>query len=534
MWILVLTCIVIAWAVFKLAKVGKREPTLPPGPPTLPVLGNVHVFPTEFGFFKFTEWAREYGDIFSLKVGPDTVVVITSMKAVKELIDQQSGLTADRPKSYMVETMYEDVHAALMRYSCVDTFLISDSRLFFTPDEKWRLLRKTMHPILTPAGAAEHQPIQAAETTQLMYELLHSPDDFFTHLKRYSTSVITSVVFGKHFPRYECPEMEAIFKSVDAAERVFEYGAHPPVDQLPFLNYIPDRWARWKRMAKWGNRTDSTREENGCFLENAIKKQEEYGLTRKMLGYLGGVLLDGGAHTTSAFLQTLILCLMAYPEVQKKAQAEIDRLVGQGRAPRLEDFDQLPYCQALINETHRFRPVAPMGIPHAMLDEGEYRNYVLPKGTVIFINVWGIYHDPDVYDDPEVFNPDRYLGNQFGTKAGVDVRDFRNNIAFGGGRRICPGMHLGNTSLALNVMNLLWAFDLSPLTDPRTGKPVPVDTFKYDKGAFYAPTPFSCNIKPRSAAKARIIEEEFLAAQSVFEKFEKASTVELEPVDESF
>ncbi|KAK7457806.1 hypothetical protein VKT23_010148 [Stygiomarasmius scandens] len=522
-----------AWMISKLARVGKREPTLPPGPPTVPLLGNAHIFPTEFAFFKFTEWARKYGDIYSLKVGTDTVVVATSMKVVKELIDQQSGLTCDRPKSYMAETMYGDVHMTLIRYN-----------------DNWRLLRKNMHPILTPAGAAQHQPIQNAEATQLMYELLHSPESFFTHIQRYSTSVITSVVFGKHYSRYECPEIDAIFKSIHAAERVFEIGAHPPVDQIPFLNYIPDRWARWKRMAKWGNRL-STRiyfhllkvceerirrgEENGCYLENVIKHQEEYGLTRKMIGYLGGVFLDGGSHTTSAFLQTMILCLIAFPQSQRKAQEEIDRVIGQNRAPRPEDFAQLPYCQAIINETHRFRPVAPLGIPHAMRTDGHYRNYILPKGTVIFVNTWGISHDPDVYDDPEVFNPDRYLDNPFGTKAGVDIRDFRNtNIAFGGGRRICPGMHLANASLVLNVMNLLWAFEFSPATDPRTGKTVPIDIFNYDKGAFYAPAPFPCSIKPRSAATALVIDEEFLNAQSIFEKFEGTDTVELESVDETF
>ncbi|KAK7437469.1 hypothetical protein VKT23_018540 [Stygiomarasmius scandens] len=533
MWMLILVCVVVAWMIFKLANVGRREATLPPGPPTVPLLGNMNIFPTEFAFFKLTEWARRYGDIYSLKIGPDTVVVVTSMKAVKELIDQQSSLTCDRPKSYMAETMYGDVHMTLINYN-----------------ENWRLLRKNMHSILTPAGAAKHQPIQHAEATQLMYELLHSPERFFTHIKRYSTSVIASVVFGKHFPRYECPEIDAIFKSVDAAERVFEIGAHPPIDQLPFLNYIPDRWARWKRMAKWGNRLSARiyfhllkvceeriqrGEENGCYLENVIKHQEEYGLTRRMTGYLGGVFLDGASHTTSAFLQNVIMCLTAFPEAQRKAQEEIDRVIGHNHVPRLEDLDQLPYCQAIINETHRFRPIAPLGIPHAMRADGQYRNYLLPKGTMIFINTWGIYHDPEMYDDPEVFNPDRYLGNPTGTKAGVDIRDFRNtNIAFGGGRRICPGMHLANASLALNVMNLLWAFDFSPAVDPSTGNTIPVDIFNYEKGAFYAPAPFSCTIKSRSAAKALIIEEEFLNAQNIFRKFEDIGTVELEPVDETF
>ncbi|KAF5367009.1 hypothetical protein D9758_003845 [Tetrapyrgos nigripes] len=185
-----------------------------------------------------------------------------------------------------------------------------------------------------------------------------------------------------------------------------------------------------------------------------IKNQDEY-RTRKLVGYLGGALLDGGAHTTSAFLLSMVLCLIAFPEVQKKAHEEIDCIIGQDHAPRLEDFASLPYCQALLNETHRFCPVAPLGIPHAMLTDGLYRGYVLPKRSIVFINAY-------VYKDPETFNPDRYLQNEFGAKPGVDTSHFGNNIVFGSGRRICPGQHLANTSLALNVMNLLWAFEFSP------------------------------------------------------------------------
>ncbi|THV01085.1 cytochrome P450 [Dendrothele bispora CBS 962.96] len=419
-----------------------------------------------------TEWAREYGDLYSLKIGPDTTIVVTSMKAVKELMEQQSGLTCDRPRSYILDILHEGYHAATMRYN-----------------ERWRLLRKSMHSILTPDGVVAHQPVQVAEATQLMYDLLHSPEDFYTHVRRYSTSVITSIVFGKRFPQYNCPEVKGIFKSLSAGEAAAEYGAHPPVDQLPFLKYVPERWASWKRKAKLGNRLFCRNifhllslcedriqcgEGNGCFLEDVIQNQEKYRLTRKMIGYLGGVLLDGGAHTTSAFLQSMILSLIAFPEAQKQAHEELDHVIGEDRAPRLEDFVNLPYCQALINETHRFCPVAPLGIPHAIFKDGQYRDYILPQGAVVFINVY-------VYEDPEIFNPGRYLQNEFGTKPGINVSDFRNNIVFGSGRRVCPGMHLANNSLALNVMNLLWAFEFSPAIDPKTGKPVPVDVFKYEK-----------------------------------------------------
>ncbi|THU92382.1 cytochrome P450 [Dendrothele bispora CBS 962.96] len=406
-----IACALCVWICVRIIRIGRREPNLPPGPPTVPVLGNIHIFPIKFAFFRLTEWARKYGDIYSIKIGPKTIIVLSSMKAVKELIDQQSGLTCDRPKSYMADTMHEGLFTPLVGYN-----------------ELWRRLRKTMHTILTPNGAAAHQSIQAAEATQLMHDMLHSPELYFTHIERYSTSVIASIVFGKHFTHFDCPEMDAIFKSIHTGVKVLEPGAHPPIDQVPILNYIPERWAKWKRLAKRGNRLAShiylhmlsiceqriqRGEENGCFLEDIIKNKNQYELSRRQISFLGGALLDGGAHTTSAFLQSLVLCLTAFPDTQKKAQAEIDKVIGLDRVPQLEDFARLPYCSALINEMHRFRIVGPLGIPHATLDDGMYRDYFLPKESLIFINsceslsdivyvlvvhvflhAGGIYHEP--------------------------------------------------------------------------------------------------------------------------------------------
>ncbi|KAG8697762.1 hypothetical protein FRC09_007652 [Ceratobasidium sp. 395] len=94
-------------------------------------------------------------------------------------------------------------------------------------------------------------------------------------------------------------------------------------------------------------------------------------------------------------------------------------------------------------------------------------------------------------------------------------------MAFGSGRRLCPGIHLANSNLMLNTMNLIWAFDFSPAIDPQTKKPIPVDTHDYAKGILTAPNPFKATIKPRSAHHAEIIHHDFVAAGSAFEPFER-------------
>ncbi|KAK0469876.1 cytochrome P450 [Desarmillaria tabescens] len=529
------------WVVLRLKRIGSREPGLPPGPPTVPLLGNLHIFPAEYAHYRFTDWARIYGDIYSLKVGPGTVIVITSAAAVKELMDKRSASTADRPPNHMADVVAGGSNMVLSRYSDV-----------------WRVLRKNAHAVLTPKASLEHVPIQSAEATQLMYDILQTPEAFYTHVRRYSSSTILSITYGKRCLRYESPEATLFFKAQHLWELVLEPGAHPPVDLLPFLQHLPGAWKslckearRLQRQLYFGLLDECQArlqhgQENGCFMEKVLQNQELLGLNRELAGYLGGVLIEGGSDTTSSFLQSLILALVAFPEAQRKAQEEMNKVVGDQRLPTLDDFADLPYIQAIIKEvclpsklptgrfphvpflwqTHRFRPVAPVAIPHGMLAAEEYRGYMIPKGATIFVNTWGIFHNPDVYDEPEVFNPDRYLLTEHGTKPGVDDSHFRSTLVFGSGRRICPGMHLANHSLMINTMNLIWAFQFSPTKDPVTSATLPVDIFAYEKGILTAPRPFQCHIAPRSEGKVNLIKRAFLDAEDVFVKFESGITAE--------
>ncbi|KAF9269293.1 cytochrome P450 [Marasmius fiardii PR-910] len=521
--LVLLLCALLALCVSKIRKIGTREPYLPPGPPTTWLLGNVSAFPTVWPWFKFTRWAEEYGDIYSLKIGSSTVIVITGAEVVRELMDKRSAATAGRPKSWMIDTVTDGLHIALGRYS-----------------DGWQILRKTVQVIFSPKAVQSQLPIQRAEATQLLYDFLKTPEGFCEHLRRYTNSVIMSIVYGKRCPRYESYETKAFYESQRIWNIALDPGAHPPLDVFPILNYIPEKWAPWKRIAREVRRQqrdlyftvlDECEKrimkgvENGCYMEEVLARQEEFQLTREMIGYLGGVLLEGGSETTATILHTLCLFLTAYPSVQQKAQKEIDAAVGHERLPSLEDFSNLPYIQAVMKEVHRLRPAAPILIPHSSLTTEEYRGYVIPEGTTIFVNMWGIFHSPEYFEDPEVFSPDRFLLNEQGTKPGVDITNFRSNLVFGCGRRICPGMNLANNSLMLNTMNLIWAFNFTPLRNPE-GKDLPVNVNDFERGLVYVPKPFPCQITPRNDHVVEIIEREFRDSTETFLKFERDLSME--------
>ncbi|KAJ7640278.1 cytochrome P450 [Mycena polygramma] len=508
-------------------KAGARERGLPPGPPTLPIIGNLHLFPTEFTHLQFTEWARTYGGIYSLKLGSGTAIVLTDAAAAKELLDKRSANTGDRPVMSVAELTTGGLNFGVAHYG-----------------ELWKTMRKTAHSILSPTAATRHLPIQRAESTQLMHDILHSPQSFYTHVQRYAGSVILSVLYGKRAPQYETPEITQWFHLEGEWSRLLEAGATPPVDLFPILKLIPERWAKWRRdclkvrglqQALYFGLLDETTErlrkgeENGCYMEEVLAKQAEFGMSREMTAYFGGTLIEGASATTASYLQSFILAMVAYPDAQKKAQAEMDLIVGEDRMPTLEDLEHMPYIRALILEAHRFRPTLPLLVPHATIAPEEFNGYIIPKETTVFVNAWGILHDPALYDDPENFIPDRYMLNENGTKPGVDGSDVKPNFVFGFGRRVCPGIYLGQNSININVLNLVWAFDFKPAIDAG-GNPVQPDLFAYAKGLAAVPHPFKCRIIPRTAMKAKIIEREFVEAGPTFEKFELG----LSPEDKEF
>ncbi|ESK85938.1 cytochrome p450 [Moniliophthora roreri MCA 2997] len=508
----------LAWLIQKTLKIGRREKYLPGGPPTVPILGNLHIFPIEDPHLKFTEWAQQYGDIYSLKISSSTFIVISGMEAVSELMDRRSATTADRPKYHMGKRVTNNLNMGLCGYS-----------------DTWRALRKAAHTILTPAAAESHLPIQRAEATQVLYDFIQNPDDFFNHIGRYTNSVIMSVLFGKRCPRYETPESLGFFESQELWNRCMSPTVVPPVDLLPFLDYIPESWAWWKQLASETRQKQRALyfglldeceqrmkrgEENGSYMEQILMEERELGLDREMIGYLGGILLEGGTETTASFLRCLVMALIVFPDVQRKAQAEIDGVVSRERMPTLSDIKDLPYIQALIKEVHRFHPVSPI-VPHATLADEEYRGFVLPKGTTILVNTYGIYHNPQYFDNPEVLDPGRYLSHEFGVKEGVDASFFRDDLVFGYGRRACPGIYIARDSLNLNTMNLIWAFDFAPFKDAM-GKEIPVSFDNHEKkGIVPVLLPFKCSIRPRSQNVVNIVEREFKEATETFVKFER-------------
>jgi cytochrome P450 len=158
--------------------------------------------------------------------------------------------------------------------------------------------------------------------------------------------------------------------------------------------------------------------------------------------------------------------MISNPAALAKAQEELDSLCGTERSPNLDDLDKLSYLRACMNEvrknvyiyrystnnwtqTLRWRPVAPGGIPHLLMEDDYYEGYYLPRGTIVFANAWSIHREKEEYSAGDSFTPERFLGNKFGSLANEkEANDHRRTTySFGAGRRVCPGQRLAENSL---------------------------------------------------------------------------------------
>ncbi|KAF2182292.1 cytochrome P450 [Zopfia rhizophila CBS 207.26] len=517
-YVAILFIIYLLYVSYKILRIGYRDKRLPPGPPTLPILGNAHQIPTKKFYLKLKEWSDQYGKIFSVKLGSGTMIVLNDRRAVHDLIDKKSAIYSERPIDYNSEVAMGNENFAIMHA---------------TP--MWRAQRKVASQNLAPRVLDEKvAPIQEAEISQLMHDLLETPDQFSNHMKRATASVASIVLYGFRAPTFDNFWVTSVYEAVNHVNRTLEPGTYPPTEQFPILKYIPDRWAPWNARAKlcystmtkiWAEARDKVdeRRRNGDdrpsiadkLLSGATKLDTP--LTYNQFNNFLGALQMGGAETTASMMLTNILYLAKHPWVQEKARVELDRVCGTERMPMWSDFSQTPYINCIVKEGLRIRPVAPVNLAHRVNRDDWFDGMLIPKDSIIFVPSYALHHTE--YDDPETYNPDRYLKHP---KLAMDYAGNRNphHYAYGAGRRICVGIHLAERTQWRITAKLLWAFNIEPAVDEVTGEVVELDLNSYSEGLLHQPMPYRVKITPRSDKHAEVIRKDFEGVEDFLRKWE--------------
>jgi len=227
---------------------------------------------------------------------------------------------------------------------------------------------------------------------------------------------------------------------------------------------------------------------------------------------VAGSIFNAGSDTTSATLEWFMLAMTLYPEVQKKAQQELDRVVGRGRLPQFSDRPDLPYVDALVKELFRCFTVTRIGlgflkvasilwdlmcctaVPHYTTEDDIYEGYFIPAKSLVIGNSWALMNDPLEYPDPFIFKPERF----FPDKQGKTPRDPISCGALGFGRRICAGRHLADSSIWIMVASVLAKCEICPAKDEK-GNEVDVHyALEPAPGFFCRPPYFPFTVKART------------------------------------
>lgn len=463
----------------------RRQLSSPPGPHPLPIIGNIHQAPKTYPERQYHEWTKKYGPIFKLQMGLQPVIVLGNYETAHQLLDKRGDIYSSRPSMPMVaDCVGRGLHPHLMSYNA-----------------RYRSHQRLMKSYLNSRVSQAYTTIQDLESKQVILELL-SASDFCRIYSRSAASLIISLAYGKRLVTGKEPELAQIEKVLENFITAARLGTWA-VDALPVLNYLPKWLAPWKRTADQMYQYESTvHSENFAAAQKSpfwncckqvTKRSQLPGLEN---AYNVGLIFMAGTDTVSITLESFTLAALLNPDVQQKAQAELDLVVGGYRLPVFSDKANLPYINALILEVLRWRPVLVTGIPHAVSQDDEYLGYRIPKGSVVMANSWALGHDESVFPDPETFKPERWIENP----------DLPIHM-FGFGRRSCPGKHVAINSLFIHIARLLWAFNIEYAYDEVDGQKrrCEVDSLDMVQGFSNRPVPFKAIFRPRSAMVGQVI-----------------------------
>ncbi|KAI0185481.1 cytochrome P450 [Xylaria flabelliformis] len=391
-----------------------RPEAFPPGPRPFPGLGNLLQLNRAFPFLTYGTLAKEYGrdTPLGIKRGAANIVVLNSGRLVNELFEKRGAVYADRPWLFLNTHVFKnDLRPALFY----------NSSAYHT---RWR---KEFNNNFGPMAITKLRPVYEAEAARFLVKLIESPtarkEDLEALIVCWMISVPCLGVCGRrpdHMENYGF----SIEKFRQCNEDYAALGAPSMRDLIPFLRRLP-----FFGMTEWKQRAQSVRE---------------------------GVL------------NNMLMTLAKYPEVQERVRRELLEVSG-GGPPKASDVSNWKYTEAFWNEVHRWRPVAPQAVPHVPTQDDVYNGYKISKGTVVIMNVWNIHHSEEDYEEPEKFDPERFLRHPFGMRldkahdpARMEASSTRVNYDFGAGRRICPGMHLAKLNLLLGLAKIVWAFEILP------------------------------------------------------------------------
>ncbi|XP_034288433.1 cytochrome P450 2K6-like [Pantherophis guttatus] len=438
---------------------------LPPGPRTIPILGNLHMIDLKRPYRTLIEWSKEYGPVFRIKLGLQEMVVLIGYETVKEALVNQAEAFAERP----FVPIFEEAKKGF--------------GLVVAHGEHWKVMRRFTLSTLRDHGMGKRTiedkiTEECSVLTKTMETYAGKPFDITRILTAAVSNIIVSILLGKRY-EYEDATFLRLLKimrenvHLGGSPAVMIYNLFP---KLGFLLGAPKTIMKnQKELHDFIQTTfieylqDLDENDQRNFIESFLVRQRQENMKMTHDGHfrnenlisLVDDLFGAGTETTSNTLRWAILLMMKYPEIQSKIQAEIAREIGDIQ-PRTDHRVKMPYTDAVIHEIQRFADIVPTNLPHATTMDITFKGFFIPKGMYIIPLLTSVLHDESQWEKPHEFYPEHFL-------------DFEGKFVkrdafmpFSAGRRVCAGETLAKMELFLFFTSLLQKFTFQP--PPGTSK----------------------------------------------------------------
>ncbi|XP_078619568.1 cytochrome P450 2U1-like [Branchiostoma floridae x Branchiostoma japonicum] len=434
-----------------------RPRNLPPGPGGLPIVGNAISLIKGGPLFVFADWAKQYGDVFTYYFGSKRIIVLNGYATIHEALVQNAEDFSSRPPEL--------------------DFLSPDNNSLGIAGEpygpKWKEHRKFALMSLRDFGVGKRslEGKILEESRALGEEISKTGERPFCisqMMQNTVANVICSMVFGC---RYEYDDMTfkclltAINRVLSRSLAVFFAKVFPPLKLLPGVRksyqdvmkhkvMLTDHIEEKLREHEETFDPNDIRDFMDAFLLESKKRQADENSIFTKQDHITIVyqLFLAGTDTTATTLRWALLYMILHPDIQEKVQQEIDSVLGPNQEPAMAHRSQMPYTEATLTEVTRLAPVAPLALYHATSNDTVFRGFSIPKGTAFIVNIWSVHHDPNLWPEPDKFDPTRFMNDEgkYVKREGV--------IAFSIGRRVCLGEQLARMELFLIFTSLLQRF----------------------------------------------------------------------------
>ncbi|XP_027332884.1 cytochrome P450 71A1-like [Abrus precatorius] len=441
----------------KLARKTKTNLNLPPSPPKLPIIGNLHQLGT-LPHRSFRELSLKYGDVMMLQLGKSETptLVVSSPQVAMQIMKTHDIAFSNRP---------QNAAAKIILYGCTDIG-------FGLYGENWRQKRKIcVLQFLSMKMVQSFRSIREEEVAELMTKLreVSSSDSSYVNLSEMirstSMNIVCRCVLGRKHSGDSYMKVEEAVRNI-----MVHLAAFTVRDYFPLFGWVDVLTGTIQKYKATFEALDAlfdqamaehwtTHSKDKGFLDSLLQLQRDssmlnFELTKNDIKALLMDMFVGATDTTAVALEWAVTELIRNPIIMKKAQEEVRKVVGHKSNIEEDDINQMQYLKCVIKETLRLHPPAALLAPRETISSLKLNGYDIPAKTMVYINAWAIQRDSKFWESPEEFIPERFENSEV---------DFQGQhfqyIPFGFGRRGCPGLNFALATVEYELASLLYWFD---------------------------------------------------------------------------